>query len=215
MKTSQFRILSAIAIVGAIIFSGNWESQAQNASPSIQAVEQEIEETPKSMDPERAKVWNSPQMLKARAWLADYCQRSARVSPEQTEEYLHELEKLTPVQMKLWLLKFEQEDEQRQEQYQAFQKTHQAALTHALAMQHAIQQSYADINRGETEAAQSEEGQLNQQRQQAAQMQEAKMQQLNTPGLLAPDMAGPYTGLYGYPGYGAWGGVHYHIHVNP
>ncbi len=215
MNASHFKILSAIVIVGAIILSATWESKAQTAPPSIQAVEQEIDETPKGMDPERVKIWNSPQMLKARAWMVDYCQHSARVSPEQTEEYLRELEKLTPVQMKLWLLKFEQEDEQRQQQYQAFQKAHHAALTHALAMQHAIQQSYADINRGETEAAQVEEGQLNQQRQQAAQLEESKMQELDTPGLEDSDLGGAYLGYGAYPGYGGWGGVHYHIHVHP
>lgn len=215
MKAAYLRNLFALAVLTTIVLAIVWESKAQTTAPTIQAVEQEIEETPKSMDAERAKVWNSPQMLKARAWLVSYCQHSAKVSPEETEQYLKELEKLTPVQMKLWLLKFQQEDEKRQQQYQAFQKAHHAALTHALAMQHAIQQSYSDMNRDETEAAQTEEGKLNQEHQQASQMEESKMQDLDTPGLEDPDFGADYLGYGPFVGYGGWGGVHYHIHVHP
>ena len=215
MNTAHLRNFFAVAVLGTIVLAAVWESNAQTTTPTLQQVEEEIQETPKSMDAERAKVWNSAQMLKARAWLVDYCQHSAKVSPKETEQYLTELEKLTPVQMKLWLLKFQQEDEQRQQQYKAFQMAHQAALSHALAMQQAIQKSYADIDRGETEAAQTEEGQLNQQRQKATQMQENKMQELDTPGLEDPDLGGAFMGYGAYPGYGGWGGVHYHIQVNP
>jgi hypothetical protein len=58
-----------------------------------------------SMEAERERIWNSPDMLRARAWLQDYCSKSAKVTPEQGRKYMQELANLTPSQMELWLLK--------------------------------------------------------------------------------------------------------------
>lgn len=209
MNTTSFKIGVAMIMLGAILLAFNISSQAQVASPGAPA---DIDTSvPPSMDPAAAKIWTSPQMLKARQWLADYCSHSAKVTPQMAKQYMSELEGMSPSQMQLWLLKFEHEEEQQQQQYAAWQKMHEAGLRHALAVQQAVQQSYSNINRDITEAAQTEQGQLERQQQQAAQMQEDKMQELNTPGLLAPDAVGPYG--VGYGGWGGYGGMHYHIHV--
>jgi hypothetical protein len=213
MHSPRLKVLSAVVIVGAIALSIAWESRAQNALPSSQAAGQDAS-VPQGMDPAAAKIWTSPQMLEARQWLADYCSHSAKVTPQEAKQYESELEGMSATQMKLWLLKFEEHEEIQQQQYQAWQKAHQAALGQALAMQHAIRQSYSNINRDETEAAETEQGKLNQQQQEEFQMAQDKMQELNAPGLEAPDFAGPYPG-YGYPGYGGLGGIHYHFHVYP
>src|SRR5688500_4065157 len=54
---------------------------------------------------QREQIWNSPNMLRARAWLQEYCSKSARVTPEEAKQQMAELENMTPAQMKLWLLK--------------------------------------------------------------------------------------------------------------
>lgn len=209
MKFSHSKIWSAVAIALPLGFLTVWESTAQDQLPSIQQVDQETS-TPPGMSPEQAKIWNSPRMVKARAWLETYCKRSARISPEEAKQYMNELEKLTPVQMKLWLLKFDHEEEQRQRQYQAWEKIHHAALQHALAMQQETQAAYADINRDESEKAETEEGELNQERSEAFQMEEGKSQDLDTPAYGAFGYETPFYG--GYPGYG---GIHYHFHLPP
>lgn len=213
MNTSWLRIVIVVAVIAAISFLAGWDVIAQNELPSLQSVEQDTS-TPPGMSPAQAEIWNSPQMIRARKWLNEYCQRSARISPAEATQYKQELESLTPTQMKLWLLKFEHEDEQRRQQYQAWQKAHQLALSHALSMQRSIQQSYADINRGESEGAQLEESELRQENRQAALAQQDKADELNTPGLEGPDYVGPY-GYGSFPDYGGWGGVHYHFHIYP
>ena len=54
-----------------------------------------------AMDAEREQIWNSPDMLRARAWLKDYCSKSAKVTPELAKEYETELANMTPKQMKI------------------------------------------------------------------------------------------------------------------
>jgi len=153
------------------------------------------------MSAEREQIWNSPNMLRARAWLQDYCSKSARVTPEMARQYQTELQNMTPAQLKLWLLKFDHEEEQRQQQYAVFQQAHSRALSQAMAADRATQQSYAAINREQSQAAGEEQQQLNEQQQ--AEQTEQENKQIES--------AGPY-GPYGSPGYG---GVHYHFHLYP
>ena len=154
-----------------------------------------------AMSAEREQIWNSPNMLRARAWLQDYCSKSARVTPEMARQYQTELQNMTPAQLKLWLLKFDHEEEQRQQQYAVFQQAHSRALSQAMAADRATQQSYAAINREQSQAAGEEQQQLNEQQQ--AEQTEQENKQIES--------AGPY-GPYGSPGYG---GVHYHFHLYP
>jgi hypothetical protein len=152
------------------------------------------------MNAEREQIWNSPNMLRARAWMQDYFSKSAKVTPEQAKEYLAELQNLTPAQMRLWLFKFDHEEEQRQQQQQLWQQAHAAALSQAMAANQATQQAYAAINRGENQAADVAQAEINEERQAQQNMAEAKQ--------LEP--AGPYGPL----GYG-YGGLHYHYHLYP
>jgi hypothetical protein len=154
--------------------------------------------TQAKLDVEREQIWNSPDMLRARAWLQDYCSKSAKVTPELAKHYQTELQNLSATQMKLWLLKFNHEEEQRQQQHALWQQAHASALSQAQAANAATQRAYASIEQGETEAAGEEQQQLNEQTQAAQNLQEAK--QL--------DAVGPY-GPYGY------GGIHYHYHLYP
>ncbi|QDT74907.1 hypothetical protein [Lacipirellula limnantheis] len=162
-----------------------------------------------AMDAEREKVWDSPQMLRARAWVKDYCAHSAKITPAEAKEYEAELANLSPKQMKLWLLKFQHEEEMIQQQQQMFNNARQADVGQAMALHKQMKQSYADINKDETEAAQTEEGSIKQQQQFA---QERSMQKTADQDAAATDMlTQPFGGYGGYGGYG-YGGVHFHFH---
>jgi hypothetical protein len=156
---------------------------------------------PADLEAERERIWNSPDMLRARAWLHDYCSKSAKVTPEQGRKYMQELANLTPSQMELWLLKHDHEEQQRQQGYAFWQQAHAAGQSQALAANRATQQSYAAINQEESSAAEGAQQQVNQQQQDSQDMSFAKQLQTN----------GPYL-PYGYAGYG---GVHYHLHLYP
>jgi hypothetical protein len=153
------------------------------------------------MNAEREQIWNSPNMLRARAWLAEYCKTSAKVTPEMAKHYQDELAKMTPSQLKLWLLRFDHAEEQLQQRQALWQQAHDLSLRQALAANQATQRAYAAINQGENAAAGEEQQQLNIQAQDRENMAEAK--QLES--------MGPYPGA-GYPG---WGGIHYHYHLYP
>src|SRR4051794_34589153 len=58
---------------------------------------------------EREEIWNSPDMLRARAWLKDYCSKSPKVTPEMAKQYESELANMSPNQMRLYLMKFDEQ----------------------------------------------------------------------------------------------------------
>jgi hypothetical protein len=154
-----------------------------------------------SIDAQREQIWNSPNMLRARAWLQDYCHASAKITPEEAQQYMTDLQNLSPSQMKLWLLKFDQEEESRQQQHSMWEAAHASALARAKAADNATKQAYSNIEKGENQAAGEAQQQVNEQQQAAQNMYETKQ----------VEDSGPY-GPYGYGGYG---GVHYHFHLYP
>ena len=89
---------------------------------------------------------------------------------------------MSPNQMQLWLMKFDEEEQQRQQQYAMFQQANAAGLQQAMAAHRQTQQGYAAINQAETAAAQNAQGQINEQREAAQNAQENKKL----------DQSGPY-----------------------
>jgi len=197
-------LLLAVAVVAGLSV---WESLAQEPFPNIKEVEKEDPSTDASSD--KAQIWNSPEMLRARAWLQEYCQASAKITPEQGKAYMQELEQMSASQMKLWLLKFEHEEQQRNQQQQAWQQMHQASLNQALAMQAQQRQALEDVNRGETAAAEQAQGQLEEREREASARASEKLDELNSPPVYGAGY--PYWGPYG--GYGGYYGHHYHYHL--
>jgi hypothetical protein len=156
---------------------------------------------------EREEIWNSPDMLRARAWLKDYCSKSAKVTPEMAKQYETELQNMTPNQMRIYLMKFDEQEQVRQQQFAMFQQQNSAGLREAAALHKQTQQGYAAINQAETSAATQEESNIVEQRESEQNAQQDSMFGGN---------------LYGYPyGYGGYGGpygnggaieYHYHFH---
>ena len=106
---------------------------------------------------EREEIWNSPDMLRARAWLKDYCSKSAKVTPEMAKQYENELANMSPNQMRLYLMKFDEQEQMRQQQYAMFQQANSAGLKEAVAVHRQTQQGYAAMNQAESAAANHEE----------------------------------------------------------
>ena len=200
MRARQYQFLSIGLVVGTILLAAQIVSHAQLGGSSSRST---AAPRPASAaeNAEREQIWNSPNMLRARAWLTDYCKNSAKVTPEMAKHYQDELAKMTPAQLKLWLLRFDHAEEQLQQRQALWQQAHDASLKQALAANQATQRAYAAINQGESAAAAQEQQQLNVQAQDRENMAEAK--QLET--------VGPYGGA-GFPG---WGGIHYHYHLYP
>jgi hypothetical protein len=169
-----------------------------------------------AMEAEKDQIWNSPEMLRARAWLKDYCSKSARVTPEMAKQYESELANMTPNQMRIYLMKFDQEEQQRQQQYSMYQQQNEYLMQRAMAAHKQTQQGYAALNQAQSSAAQNAQQQFTEQREQAQQNQENKRID-QTPYYGGTYYGGPYGGyFYGAnPGYGPWnnGGVHYHYHL--
>jgi hypothetical protein len=205
MLTTSQRLLKLLTASVAIMVSCT-PTDGFAQTPQSTAAAELVLENPKNMSPESAKVWNSPQMLRARAWLYDRISKSAKITPEEGRKYIQVLENMTPEEMKLWLMKFEEEEEQRQSQYAFWQQSQQALAQRGMAVNRATQQAYDNINKAETAAAEQQQGQLNEQ---AAMRQDRAFENQFMP--YGPNPYSPYG--YGLnPGYG---GIHYHYHVYP
>jgi hypothetical protein len=153
---------------------------------------------------EREEIWDSPDMLRARAWLKDYCSKSAKVTPEMAKQYESELANMSPNQMRLYLMKFDEQEQMRQQQYAMFQQQNSAGLREAAAMHKQTQQGYAAMNQAESAAANQEEGAVTEQRESEQNAQQDKMFDSSPYGY-------PYNGGYGGP-YGGAIQYHYHFH---
>jgi hypothetical protein len=154
---------------------------------------------------ERDEIWNSPDMLRARAWLKDYCSKSAKVTPEMAKQYETELANMSPNQMRLYLMKFDEQEQMRQQQYAMFQQQNSAGLREAAAMHKQTQQGYAAMNQAESAAANQEEGTITEQRESEQNAQQDRMFDSNSYGY--PYGSGGYGGPYG-------GGIQYHYHFH-
>jgi hypothetical protein len=170
------------------------------------------------MSPEQLKIWNSPTMLRARAWVQEYCQRSARITPEEANQYMAEMEHMTPTQMKLWLLKFDEEEENIRQQQADFNTARQADVRRGNSVDQATQHAFADINHDETAAAQNAQQSLNSERDAE---QDRLLQKSADRDSAATALATRPLYMGGYPyGYSRWGAypaaneVHYHVHYH-
>lgn len=213
---------SAVVILGLVTVANSQPAGPASALPGAGA-SQSTAPSSAAMDAEREKIWNSPTMLRARAWVQEYCQRSAKITPAEAQAYMTELSQLTPVQMKLWLLKFDHEEEMIRQQQSAFNASRQGGVNAAMGMQRATATAYADINRDETQAAKSEEGSLAVQQQDATERglqnaadRDATNESLDTQPLFMGGY-GPYAGFGPYGGSGPLAGagdyhLHYHVH---
>jgi glutamyl/glutaminyl-tRNA synthetase len=130
-----------------------------------------------SAQTDREKIWNSPEMLRARAWLEEYFRVTKKYTPEQKQEYRQHLEAMTGPQMEMWLMRFQQDRNMAQGQERAEDQSRNAALARGKAYRQQQQKSLNDINAGENKAAAREEKTLNQEQQFARSMYKQKQEE--------------------------------------
>lgn len=206
MNAQPYRFAINSLVAASLVSVAALVTQAQTTAPAAAPAKPQSQA---EINAEREKIWNSADMLRARAWLQDYCSKSAKVTPEMAKAYQTELQNMSPTQLKLWLLKFDEQEEQRQQQYAMFQQANTAGLQQAMAAHKQTQQAYSALNQASTAAAQGEQGQLNEQRANAQSNAEAKQLDQQTP---YGYYGGPYGGAFG--GNGPYGGaVQYHYHL--
>jgi len=208
-------LASVVIVLGLVAVASSQPGGPQSELPVIPGATPSASDTP-TMDAERERIWNSPTMLRARAWVSEYCHASARITPAEAQQYMTELSQLTPVQMRLWLLKFDAEEEMIRQQQAAFNRSRQAGVNAALGFDRQTQQDYAAINRDESAAAQNAEQSLGAEGQLAAErgLQNAQdrddaVQSLDN----EPMNIGGYP-PYGYSPYAGLGAYHVHYHVH-
>jgi hypothetical protein len=199
MVSTRQKLVSGSLILATMSLAVVLSSHAQTTSPASPSAG--ASSSTASMDAERAQIWNSPNMLRARAWLQEYCNTSAKVKPGEGQKYMNELANMTPTQMKLWLMKFDEEEDAKQQQQALWKQAHSAALSQAMAADRNAQKAYSAINTEETQAANQGQQQINEQRQNEQMLEGDKQIE---------------QGAYGPGGYGAYGdGLHYHFHMYP
>lgn len=186
--------------------------------------------TGSSASAERDAAWNSPDMLRARAWVADHVktgQENQTMSEVEAAQHMQAMMDMTPQQMKLFAAmhahttKSNPTTQAHQAHAHAAQSAQQAAaaqqwwmnnvhkaeMQRAMQANNATQQAYNNINEEESAAANQEQAHLRAEQQAATENQQSKMDDLNSPYL--DQMNYPY--LWG----GGYGGTHYHFHLYP
>jgi hypothetical protein len=212
MSNSRFESLAiALIVLGSCLATGvaaQTQAPASATTPAVPRVAAtRAPTTPATsqaeIQAEREEIWNSPDMLRARAWLKDYCSKSAKVTPAMAKQYEAELANMSPNQMRIWLMKFDEQEQYRQQQYEVFQQQNTAGLQQAMAVHKQTQQAYSALNQAATASAQNAQQQINTQRAAAQSEQENKEIEQSNPY--------PYYGGGGYAPYG-FGGAQYHYH---
>lgn len=179
-----------------------------------------------STDAEHEAAWNSPEMLRARAWVTDYTKNNPALSEAEAAQHMQAMISMTPQQMKLFAAMHDsttkghpavhtqqvhQQALQSAQQAAAAQKwwmqnVHKAEMQRAMQANKATQQSYSNIASEETAAANQEESQLKAEQAAARENQDAKLDELNSPALDSVNY--PYQ-------WGGYPGTNYHFHFYP
>lgn len=151
---------------------------------------------PEQNDAERLKLWNSPEMTEARAWLKLYFSRAKAITPEQAQTYMSRLEQLPAPQMTEWLGRYRLERQRAAASQATVERARQLSVEAALQAQQQMQKGYANINRREGAAGKGAASGIDAQRQlaNARSLQNAQSRDAtviaNTPG--AAFNTGPY-----------------------
>ena len=110
LKNQAYR--RAAALAAAVLLLGVWtagpvHSQAPGTPAPGTPSPGTSQGSSGSLDAEREKIWNSPEMLDARAYLQTYFERSAKISDAEAKKYMEELKQKDPDQMRIWLIRFQ------------------------------------------------------------------------------------------------------------
>ena len=193
MMNSKLRILVLCVPVASVYFGLNAFGQQPDQTGSA----------PSSEEAEREKIWNSADMLRARAWMEDYFRVSKKYTPEQADEYRAHFKAMTAKQMEIWLMKFDHDRQMAHQQAAFDQNTRHIQVAHDLATLRQSQKTLDDVNKQENQVAAEADKRIEQQRQAATEMN--RQRQAEQSQTLRDVYGPPYLpgGVYNY---------HYHIY---
>jgi hypothetical protein len=147
------------------------------------------------LEAQRIKIWESPAMKEARAYVEEYGRRSKQFSQADAEQYLAKLRQMSPTEMRQWLDRFAARQERNARAAAVAKAARQTAVEQAVSRLQAVQQSYDSFNQGQTEGANVARNQLATQQQLAGDMSAAK--QADRLAILTQQFAGnPYRWIY-------------------
>jgi hypothetical protein len=203
MRSSRLFLLTLLVLAASAALA--WAASpappppvpSPNSAPAKNQGSPATKQDTATVEAQRQKIWNSPEMMRARAWLDSYFAVAANVTPQQAKEYLASLQKMSPAEMKLWLAKFEAEQRMRQQQEATWQQTRQWMIDQnqtAVERRDAASSQFANSLSGPAEQAQRRiESQQS--------LQSQMILQRNTFG---PFGSGGYSYGFGSPSWG-WG----------
>jgi hypothetical protein len=112
------------------------------------------------IDAQRAKIWNSPEMLEARAYVTEYGRRSRQFNAQAAEKYLANLSQFSPEQMQAWLKRYQTRRANLRQGEEAQQAARELSVRHALDRLETVRQGYENFNQGQNEGAEIAREQL-------------------------------------------------------
>lgn len=144
--------------------------------------------SPEAIDAQRAKIWNSPEMLEARAYVTEYGRRSRQFNAQAAEKYLANLSQFSPEQMEAWLQRYQARRTNLRKGEEAQQAARELSVRHALGRLDAVRQGYDNFNQGRNEGANIARDQLAERQQFSERMalarqagRDAQLTQMYTP----------------------------------
>lgn len=163
----------------------------------------------KQAEEAREKIWNSSEMLQARAWLESYFAVAKKYTPQQAAAYRDALKNMSAPEMELWLMKFEHDREVSRAQEAAWEAENRVSVARDQRLLDQERRQLQNANRGAGQAAAGEERVISEERREAernySQNAAAQNQYINN------EYNRPYVPYYNY-GYRGPGAVHYHFH---
>jgi hypothetical protein len=189
------------AAIGLLAVAGVYADGQGNSDTKMD------ETTASSNEAQREKIWNSADMLHARAWLEDYFRVSKKYTPEQAQEYRKHLKNLNAKQMELWLMKFDHERDTVHKQQAMWDHQRSMNVARDLAAIRHTHTTLNDINRQENVAAAQDQQKLQAQQGFSERMYRQRQAEQSA---YERDLNARPAGLYG----GRWS-PNYHFHMYP
>ena len=130
MKTLSRILIAGFTSVAAITLADSPKASGQfkGVPPIPTGSTSASTQTSPEMKAKQQEIWQSREMIEARAWLEDHFRRSAQISDAQGKQYLASLESLPPDQMQIWLINFQREHNRQVQEGKSFREANRAKM---------------------------------------------------------------------------------------
>lgn len=126
MKSRLTRVLHLLTVMLA---AGSHSYGQSPGVPPIQTVHSsQSSQSYPEMEAKRQEIWQSKEMIEARAWLQDHFRRDAQISDEEATDYMAKLAALPPDEMQIWLINFQREHERQVQEGKSWRQTNRAMV---------------------------------------------------------------------------------------